>query len=281
MSSNPFARAGFEQAGQMLGNGSPFHVVRAISVGGQVVRVVFSAIPKAKSSGAPDDSFNPALYQVAVVTGQGQIPQSVGTLLTVTLYPGYGLFNAGEAAVDLQVDRPLIVGMSYSVTVSSAMVAADGSPLGSPYTWTFAGMARPIVTMQQRGKMGLVDLSSDPIMGGINVDRSGDWAPDDGGLTGTRKRCLRRVVTLKNSFAHLQGYGVDFDIKQPATTNKLATLRTDVQGQEAQEPDIAAVQTQIGMDARGFLSIGLKCQTKTGQSVAATITNTPSGVTVQ
>jgi len=166
-------------------------------------------------------------------------------------------------------------------SVLDAMVAADGTPLGSPYAWTFSGMARPIVTMQQRGKMGLVDLSSDPIMGGITVDRSGDWAPDDGGLTGTRKRCLRRVVTLKNSFAHLQGYGLNYDIKQPATTNKLATLRTDVQGQEAQEPDVAAVQTQIGMDVRGYLSIGLKCQTKTGQSVAATITNTPLGITVQ
>ena len=279
--SNPFARAGFEQAGQQTGSGGPFHVVRALSVGGQVVRVVFSAEPKHKSAGTPDDALNAANYVVAVVTGQGQVPQSVGMFLAVTAYPAYGVYNAGEVAVDLQVDRPLIVNMSYSVTVASAVVAADGSLLGSPYSWDFVGMARPIVTMQQRGKMGLVDLDSDPIAGGINVDRSGDWAPDSGDLTGTRKRCLRRVLTAKSSFVHLQGYGLDYDIKQPATSNKLAGLRTDAQGQLAQEPDVAGVATQISMDARGLLSIGFTAKTKTGQNVPATLQATPDGVTMR
>ena len=281
MISNPFASAGLEQAGQPTGSGSSFHVVRAISVGGQVVRVVFSSEPKHKSAEAPDDALNASNYVVSVVTGQGQPPQSVGVFLAVTSYPAFGIHSAGEVAVDLQVDRPLIVNMGYNVTVSSAVVAADSSSIGSPYSWNFVGMARPIVTMQQRGKMGLVDLDSNPIFGGINVDRSGDWAPDNGDLTGTRKRCLRRVLTAKNSFVHLQGYGLDYDIKQPATNNKLAGLRTDAQGQLAQEPDVVSVATQISMDVRGLLSIGFTAKTKTGQNVPATLQATPDGVTLR
>ena len=280
MSLSPFARAGFEQAGEMLGDGAPFHVVRAISVGGQVVRVVFSAEPKAKSPAASDDCFNGANYQVAVVTGQGQVPQSVGTLLQVIAFPAFGVYNAGEYAGDLQVDRPLIVGMSYSVTVSHAVVGADATPIGSPYSWVFVGAARPVVTLAQRGKMGLVDFDSDPILGGINIDNSGDWAADKGDTVGTRKRCLRRATVFLNSFAHLQGYGLNYDIKCPATTNKLAAMRTDLQKQLKQEPDVTGVTTQIGTDARGFISIGMTVQTPTGQ-VTSTVKSTPNGITVQ
>ena len=273
-------RAGFEQAGERLGAGAPFHVVRAISVGGQVVRVVFSAQPKTKSPAAPDDCFNGANYQVAVVTGQGQVPQSVGTLLQVIAFPAFGVFNSGEYAVDLQVDRPLIVGMGYTVTVSHAVVGADGGAIGSPYSWSFVGAARPALTLAQRGKMGLVDFDSDPILGGIKIDNSGDRAHDNGDTVGTRKRCLRRATVFLNSFVHLQGYGLNYDIKCPATTNKLAAMRTDLQKQLKQEPDVTGVTTQIAADARGFTSIGMTVKTPTGQ-VTATINSTPNGITVQ
>ena len=259
-----------------------FQLVRALSVGGQVVRVVFNAEPKHKSSAAFDDALNGANYQVTVIAGQGQPPQCVGVQPVVTFFPAYGVFNTGEVAVDVQTDRPLVVGLRYQIQVSAALVAADTWHIQPPYTWEFNGESRPIVTLQQRGKMGLVDLASDPIGGGIIVDASGDWAADNGDTVGTRKRCFRRVLTRKGGFAHLgKAYGLNYSIKTPATTNKLAGLRSDVQAQLGQEPDVDSVATQVSMDARGFLTIGFRAKTKQGLNVPAVLSVSENGVTVQ
>ena len=259
-----------------------FQLVRALSVGGQVVRVVFNAEPKHKSSAAFDDALNGANYQVTVIAGQGQPPQCVGVQPVVTFYPAFGVFNAGEVAVDVQTDRPLVVGLRYQIQVSAALLAADTRHIQAPFVTEFQGESRPVVSLQQRGKMGLVDLSSDPISGGIIVSAEGDWAADNGDTVGTRKRCFRRVLTRKGGFAHLgKGYGLDYDIKVPATTNKLAGLRSDVQSQLGQEPDVDSVATQVSMDARGFLTIGFRAKTKQGLNVPAVLSVSENGVTVQ
>ena len=257
-----------------------FQMVRALSVGGQVVRVVFNAEPKHKSQAANDDALNASNYQLVVIEGQGQPPQSVGVHPDVIPWPAYGVFNSGEFALDLQADRPLVVGLRYRVTVSSVVVAQDTRHLAPPYDWEFQGEARPIVTLQQRGKMGLVDLASNPISGGFLVDSSGDIATDDGGIVGTRKRCFRRVLTRKGAFAFLQQYGLNYDVKVPATTNKLAGLRSDIQNQIGQEPDTDSVSTQVSMDARGWLSLSLRVKTKQGLNVPVVMAISPNGITV-
>ena len=202
--------------------------------------------------------FEPATGTLAMIAGVGALT----ALLTATL-----------AVVENDIKRIL----AYS-TISQLGLMVMALGLSGP----MQGMYHLITHAFFKALLFLaVDFSSDPIKGGVNVDRSGDWAPDNGDLTGTRKRCLRRVLTAKNSFVHLQGYGLDYDIKQPATNNKLASLRTDAQGQLAQEPDVASVATQISMDVRGLLSIGFTAKTKTGQNVPATLQATPDGVTLR
>ena len=126
-----------------------------------------------------------------------------------------------------------------------------------------------------------MDLASDPISGAILVSAEGDWAHDNGDTVGTRKRCFRRVLTKKGGFVHLgKSYGLDYDVKVPATTNKLAGLRSDIQAGLQQEPDIDSVATQVSMDARGFLTLGLRVKTKQGIDVPAVLVATPNGVTV-
>ena len=280
MTTNPFARAGFEQGGQQTGSGGSFHVARAISVGGQIIRVVFSSPPKAKSLGAPDDALNAANYQVAVTTGTGDTPQSVATFPTVTLWPAFGLRAAGEASIDLQVDRPLIVGMSYTVTASHALVAADGTPIGSPYSGTFSGSARPIRKRQQRRVVGLVDFASDPFTGGILVDKSGDWASQEG-LDGTHKRVWRIALTPFGSFAFLSNFGLKYDIKKPGTLSILGDLRTELKQQLLQQPDIKDASSAVSMDQRGFLTLTINAQTTTGQNLSDTMQATPAGMVTQ
>jgi hypothetical protein len=276
MSNHTTNRAGYEQAGEYLGAGSGLHVVRALAVGGQVVRVVFSAEPKHRSASALDDGRNPANYDVTITAGTGQRLQVVGVLPDVIAWQAYGLWASSEFALDVQTDRPLVVGLQYLVTVKTPLVSALGEAVGSPYAAAFVGASRPTRTRQMRRKTGLADFASDPFTGGIMVDSAGDWSTHEG-TEGTRKRIWRIALTPKGSFSFLPNFGLNHDIKKPATLSVLTGLRTDLRQQILQQPDVKASSTSVVMDARGLLNLTINIQTQSGQSISDTVKATPDG----
>ena len=253
-----------------------FNVVRALAVGGQVVRVVFSAAPKQKSSSAGDDGRNPANYGVTITVGTGATLACVGVLPDVIAFPAFGVFNAGEAALDVQTDRPLVVGMGYQVTAKPALISAMGLAIGPPYSASFVGAIRPVRTRQIRRRTGLVDLATDPFQPGITVDSAGDWATHEG-LPATKKRVLRRAMIRKNSFACLPGYGLATDFKAPATRDMLQAIKTNLAQGIQQEPDVAKSQTSVVMDARGFLALTIRAKTTDGQDLMASASASQNG----
>ena len=254
----------------------PFTVVRALAVGGQVVRVVFSAEPKHRSRAALDDGLNPANYGVTITVGTGATLVCVGVLPTGIAFPAFGVFNPGEFALDVQTDRPLVVGLTYQVTAKPALVSAMGLAIGPPYSASFVGAIRPVRTRQIRRRIGLVDLATDPFQAGIMVDTAGDWAAHEG-LPATKKRVLRRAMIRKDSFACLPGYGLATDFKAPATRDQLTSIKTDLAQGIQQEPDIMKSQTSIVMDARGFLALTIRAQTTDGQDLTASATALQNG----
>ena len=271
--------AGFVGGGIPLG-ASPFSVRRAIARGGQVIRVVFSAEPKHRSSSALDDGLDPSNYDVAVLSGTAEPPRTVGVMPDVISFPAFALFYAGEYALDLQVDRPLVVGLEYEVTAKAAMVSAAALAIGWPYSADFYGAQTPTRNRQERRLPGLVDLASLTFAPGILVDSSGDWATQTG-VDGTRKRCLRRVLTAKDSFAFLPGYGLPLDVKAPMTTARLTDTRSSIAKQIKQEPDVIDCKTSVAMDARGFLTISLTVKTAQDQEFGMSVqANGEGGVTV-
>jgi hypothetical protein len=267
---------GFDEGGAPLGGGSPFHVVRAIAVGGQVVRVVFSDEPKHRSASGLDDGRNPANYTVAISVGEGDPLFCVGVLPDVIAFPAFGVMLPTEFALDVQTDRPFVIGMTYVVTAKPALISAVGDLVGYPYSASFVGAVRPVRTRQIRRRTGLVDLETDPFQLGIIVSPAGDWAAHEG-LPTTRKRCLRRAFTRKDSFACLPSYGLGADFKTPATANMLGALRTDLSQGIRQEPDVEKAQTSVAMDARGFLALTIKAQTPEGQDLLVTAQATQNG----
>ena len=276
MSDHTTNRAGYEQAGEYLGAGSGLHVVRALAVGGQVVRVVFSAEPKHRSASAIDDGRNPSNYDVTITVGAGQRLQVVGVSPDVIAWPAYGLWAASEFALDIHTDRVLVVGLQYRVTVKTPLVSALGESVGSPYAATFIGTARPTRTRQARRNTGLTDFASDPFTGGILVDSAGDWASHDG-IAGTRKRIWRITLTPKGSFAFLPNFGLNHDIKKPATLSVLTGLRTDLRQQILQQPDVKSSSTAVVMDSRGLLNLTVSARTQAGQDISDTVKATPDG----
>ena len=269
-------RAGFEVGGHPMGLGGSFAVSRAIAVGGQVVRVVYTQEPKHKSGSAIDDGRNPANYGIEITAGDGADLMIVGVKPDVVAWPAFGLLVATEFALDIQTDCSMVVGLQYLVTVKSPVVAADGTAIGSPYSAAFIGAARPARTRQIRRKIGLVDFASDPFVGGIMVDSSGDWASQEG-LAGTRKRIWRIALTGLGKFSFLKNFGLKYDIKKPATVSILGGLRTDLKQQIAAQPDVASSETSVVMDQRGILELTIKAKTSTGQQMSDTISATPDG----
>ncbi|HUO37128.1 MAG TPA: hypothetical protein VMU34_04455 [Mycobacterium sp.] len=271
-----YPTAGFERAGAPTGAGSGFVVQRALAIGGQLLRVVFSVEPRHSSTAGLDDARNAANYQVTIVTGTGHALHSVAVKPIIVTYPAYGLFAAGECGCDLQLDRNMVVGMSYQVTVSPAVKSFDGEAIGTPYSATFVGAARPPAARKLRRKIGLVDLASDPFTGGPIIDSSGDWASHEG-LDGTQKRVWRIAFTGLGKFIWLPNFGLKYDIKKPATLSILTGLRTDMRQQMAQQPDIVASETSASMNQLGYLALTLKGRTKTGEAFDSTAKFGPNG----
>jgi hypothetical protein len=243
-----------------------FRIVRAIAVGGQVVRAVFNKAPKARSSAANDDGLNGANYTLAVTVGQAATPLCVGTLGTVP-FPAFGVLAAGEVGVDIQTDRSLVVGLTYSLAVGVRLVAADGDLLAPPYSKTFVGAARPQRRRQAQSNQGITDFNSG--IYGLTVS-NGDIETVTG-LASTKLRCLRRTSTMKNSFAHLPGYGTGFQPKIPMTTNRIGALKNDLAQQLKAEPDVQDAASSVTLDARGFVTIDERVKTKQNLTLTLTV----------
>lgn len=252
-----FGGFGGEAYGDPMGGGGGLHLVRAVAVAGQLVRAVFNKAPKTKSSAANNDGLNGANYDIAITVGTGTKPLCVSTARVVQ-FPAFGLLNAGEVGIDVQTDRPLVVGLSYSLTVTTRMIAFDGDPIGFPYVQPFVGAARPTLTRQNRTKQGVIDFASGN--NGLTVT-NGDIDTVTG-IPSTKLRCLRRTLTAKNSFAHLPGYGSSFEPKAPMALNRIGAVQADLRQQLRQEPDVQDAAVQVTLDARGIAIIDERVRTK-------------------
>lgn len=261
-----FQTAGLDPAGALPG----FAILRALAVGGQVVRVVFSHEPIRQSAAGNSDALNPSNYSVSLASGSGAPVQTVGVMATGSAYPAYGVVAPDEYGVDVQVDRALVVGMSYEVAVNRSVISARGETLAFPSSAQFVGAARPARTRQLRRKVGLVDLASDPFKGGIVV-KGGDWTRHEG-VESTAKRIWRIVFTARGRFVWLPNFGLKFDIKKPATLAILGGLRTDLRQQLQRQPDIGSAESSVAMDGRGFLTLTIRAKTTSGQEAGGTVT---------
>lgn len=260
---------GGEGYGDPIGGGGGLHLTRAIAVAGQVVRVVFNKAPRTRSPAAGNDGLNGANYAFSITVGTGTQPLPVGTRGVVP-YPAFGVTETGEVGIDVQTDRPLVVGLTYIVTVSPRVVATDGDTMGYPYIESFIGAARPARVRQNRAKQGIIDFASGE--NGLSV-----VAGDIGTVTGipsTRLRCMRRTMTVKDSFVHMPGYGIGFDPKAPMSVNRIGALKADLAQQLRREPDVKDAVSSIALDpSRGIVTIDEIVKTKKDQTFTFQVTS--------
>lgn len=84
------------------------------------------------------------------------------------------------------------------------------------------------------------------VLGTFGIADDGDYAMDEGEAS-LKKRILRRVMTRKNAFVHLPGYGVGVPehAKKLGRGAVISSLRADAEAQIGEEPDVAATRVVI------------------------------------
>ncbi len=255
---------GFEKYGDPFGFGGPLLVLRARAIESQTVRVAFNEIPLSMSAAGPYDGLNPANYSVSILIGVGMQPQVIATKTLVIPGPAIAL-AATEYGIDIQTDRALLTTLTYRVTVRN-VVAQAGGALGAPATADFLGVWVLALARDAASNQGIVDLFSDPLSDGYAVDSGGDIALH-GGAASYEKRVRRRVLTPKNSYSFLPGYGVDLHLKQPLSTTHLIAIKQDIIKQIMLEPETAKVEVSLSKLGDNILSILVSAFPKTGSGV--------------
>lgn len=268
---------GRENFGDPLGGGGPLTVVRAWPVSGRTVRVVFSEAPTFRTPAGLRDAMNPANYAFTIDAGQATAPIAVGVSDSLVVGPAAFVGNGGavdERGVDVSVDRALVQGITYRVTVNPLVQSAIGGGMGSPNSGAFPGVVQLRVEHQpEKVPRDNVDIANDPFAGGWFADDSGDIAvePADQGY---RKRVIRRVVTPLNAYAFLQGYGCAVRLKEVASLTQMAALKAEIERQVALEPETATVKAVVTLSGTDLLTITISCTTKRGSFVTVTLQGT-------
>jgi len=260
-----YGQQGF--GGYAFGAGGPLAVVRAVAVAGQVVRVVYDEEPLHRSPAGISDALNPSNYTLTVPGANATAPTPMGVGTTMVVGPAYAVGNgtgaAGERGFDVHVDRQLIAGVVYRITVRN-LVAAAGGALGSPNAANFGGVTQLIETKPPARIQDLIDIQNPPATGHWVVDDSGDIAPEDPDA-GTRKRIYRRLMTRRGAFRALPDYGIGFDLKSIANVATLSALKMDAIRQIKLEPDVVSADVTITVQqSTGLTIISARAKTRRG-----------------
>ena len=262
------------------GGGSPFQLLGAVAIAENVIRVTFSTVPNATGLGESTDALVADLYSVAPVVGtiglDGEAPRAVSPIF-VTVPPDVVI----GTSVDITLDRPMSpYGVQYVLSVAP-IVDVDGNVLDyATSTTVFYGQkqlyvppsldvaipSRDIAHPDNLGaQLDPLPSAGDPLLlGGIPTDASGDYAFDEG-ITNYRKRCFRRIISRKDSYTHLRGYGAGVldNLKQLSRSSARQKIAADVQAQIELEPETVKAKVMIVPDPNNAGLFWMRIYSKT------------------
>lgn len=270
---------GRENFGDPMGGGGPISVVRALAVSGRTVRVVFTEAPVYRTPAGYADAMNPANFAFAIDAGVATTPVAVGSGPAVLAGPARGVGNGGstgERAVDISVDRPLINQVTYRVIVSLRVNAAIGGGMGMPNFASFLGVVPLVVKDPGQQVPAGTDIANSPFLGAWRADDSGDIAPQPPSDS-FRKRVLRRMVTPRDSWAFLKGYGTTVRLKEVTSLSQVTALRTDLRNQILLEPETQAVSVRADITGNNILTVSANIRTKKGAIMDVGFVSHPDG----
>lgn len=234
------------------------------------ITVYLNNEPKALSPLADNDVLNRLNWTLSVVSGLGvEVPvitkvENVRFDDAIVLREGV----TGEWAVDLRVDKRLLLSGEYRVVVANVGTASGGalSTGTGDDRADFPGVAvaRPRRPRRPNRARTGIDLFYDTFAARYSLTPRRDIAAHDG-VDYLRKRLIRRVVSSPGGFAHLPTYGVGLEPKKLFRTTEAAELRTAVLNQVLQEPEVAQASVDVQLLPDTVL-LFVKARTKAGSS---------------
>lgn len=229
------------------------------------VRVVTSSEPKHSGISLQGDALNPRTWRVIRDDTGNDLPVGSVIMVNATTY-------------DLVVGEPFGGVMILHYVTTYTLIAIDNTPMVDASWATFRGVVAADKTGSQGGS---VDLLNAPVpgsdrLGGTFRVVSGDYARQSGADLYT-KLILRRLLSQKRSFAHLQDYGAGLKLKEPMPIGSISRLKAEIERQVRLEPETVDTRVSITLSTSGIELVTIQ-STIQSQSAPVTIALTPDFV---
>lgn len=238
----------------------------AYAVGDRTVRVVLTTQPLESTGLVTGDALNPNTWQVT----RGD----TGAALTVL-----GVVPIDEYTFDLSTLETLPPWGIACTVAAPDLLDTFGAPITTPYSATFQGVqsTQASTYTQQIGtrRLATTDLANPQALSGatlgvagtLQIAPSGDYRTVTGNEL-LRKLIYRRLMTGLGEFFHLPTYGAGLAVKQPVPASSLPGLRSLIDRQIRQEPEVADLAVQVFLDGgNSLLQVDLWVTTRTGDTV--------------
>jgi hypothetical protein len=103
--------------------------------------------------------------------------------------------------------------------------------------------------------------------GTLQLTAAGDYQLESGKQL-VRKLILRRLISTPGDFFHLPSYGIGFRVKQPIPAANLGALKTRIEKQLLQEPELEQVNVALTLASNGVLTVTVRAiLQKTGEAL--------------
>lgn len=271
----------------------PLILQAAVARRENAIQIAFSRPVYTSGINDPGDALQPSFYVVTEVAGtigyDGTSVRKV-SVVSLALVEVTGTF-LGQY-LELTLDRMMTpYPAQYLVTVSNQIVTLDKldsieptgltAGLDSVYRKLVVPSTETTTPSRDLANPSTLSAARDPLsdpenplnLGTMPVDDTGDYAFDEG-LTGYKKRILRRLITVPGGFVHLgdeYGLGVTSFGKKLATAAVISEIASQAEAQIAKEPETLKVQVTARQDTPGSVRFSIFARTKSGQDASMSV----------
>ena len=263
-----------------------FALVLVTPISENTVRLTFTEPPHADGVGGVADALDDQHYSVVAVSGTGLDGNVVRSVLVVQ-----AIAVAGDAlSIDVVVDRPF---SPYPCVYRASCTGLRSDTTGLPLTVggtsaAFHGLLRTVESQSRelairnrdvatpQSPAATMDPLPDPlgaVLGSFNPDSTGDYSYDEG-LTGYRKRNLRRTYCRKRKFVFLPpdwGAGIVDELKRTNSADKREEIRADIEAQWLQDPETRECTVTVATPQPSVVRYTIQATTRDGRSLSVNL----------
>lgn len=177
------------------------------------------------------------------------------------------------------------VAVTHTVS-STTLKDQGGNTLIPPTHVDFLGLADVQTTLSPlvQNLSGVQDIANPQnpsqqwFAGTLQLTGSGDYKLESG-PTLLRKLILRRLVTTPGDFFHLPAYGVGIRVKEPIPASNLGKLKSKIEQQVLQEPEVKTATASVTLDTNGVLTVKVRAvDAQTGKAIDIGFKSTDAGL---